>query len=184
MLASRSDLSELNPAITISSQVLSLMVSEMDLTHTKLPQIEWAMYLICIPALGCIKLSVLFFYHRIFCPQEIGLARIFIIMMMCIVVLWAVGFWFANLLACKGNFSAWWGSPVDLITKCVKTLELTYSLSITDFITDAIVLLIPLPLVRLMRTFHLPATLILTLPSFGNCDFKPLEKSPSAVCSF
>jgi hypothetical protein len=130
---------------------LSLMVSEVDLTHTKLPQIEWAMYLICIPALGCIKLSVLFFYHRIFCPQKIGLARIFIIMMMCIVVLWAVGFWFANLLACKGNFSAWWGSPVDLITKCVKTLELTYSLSITDFITDAIVLLIPLPLVRLMR---------------------------------
>ncbi|KAB8290714.1 hypothetical protein EYC80_008353 [Monilinia laxa] len=114
-------------------------------------QTEYAMYVITIPALGLIKLSVLFFYHRIFCPQQTGKSRIIIITMMVLVGLWNLAFWFSFIFACRGHFSAWWGSTIDLISQCVATFNLLYALSITDFVTDAIVLLIPLPLLWKLR---------------------------------
>ncbi|MCJ1377252.1 hypothetical protein MMC17_000344 [Xylographa soralifera] len=61
---------------------------------------------------------------------------------------WAITFFFAFLFACKGDFGAWWGSLEDLITKCVNTLTLLYAFTISDVVTDIIVLLLPLPMVR------------------------------------
>ncbi|KAF4624982.1 hypothetical protein G7Y89_g13188 [Cudoniella acicularis] len=147
-VSSRTELTTLNPAIVVTSQV------------------EWTMYVICIPALGLIKLSILSFYHRIFCPQKTGIARFIITGMMCIIGLWTLGFWFAHVFICKGYFSAYWGSTDDLKAKCLNTLLKTYSLSISDFITDVLTLIIPLPLLwklQLQTSKKIAVTLIFLL---------------------
>lgn len=67
--------------------------------------------------------------------------------MMCVVGMWSISFFFANLFACGTRFSAYWGSTIDLITKCVKTLKLLYGLSVSDFVTDLIIIITPMPFV-------------------------------------
>ena len=111
-------------------------------------QIEWQYLMTSILALGCIKLSFLFFYRRIFCKtNKRDFTNIFTMVMICIIILWTIGFFFAHLFACGTNFSAWWGAPIELITRCVKTEKLLEALAISDFLTDAIIVVIPLPLV-------------------------------------
>jgi hypothetical protein len=98
-------------------------------------------------ALGCVKMSVLFFYHRIFCPSRTGIARLVIIAMMVLISLWTIGFGFTVIFPCKADFGAWWGPTDVLIQKCINPFELLFALTLSDFVTDALVLIIPLPLV-------------------------------------
>ena len=98
------------------------------------------------PCLGSIKLSFLFFYRRIFCPNKKNLASLFLDAMIVLVVLWTLGFFFSELFNCGTHFSALWGSTVDLMS-CDKTEVHLLALVITDFITDAIILIFPIPLI-------------------------------------
>ncbi|MCJ1396026.1 hypothetical protein MMC18_008913 [Xylographa bjoerkii] len=129
MLRSRSAITESDTVITITSQI------------------EWAVLLLSIPAFGLIKLSFLFFCRRLFCVTRKSLSHIVITLMIVVVGAWAIGFFFAFLFACKGNFAAWWGSLMNFITKCVNTFMLLYAFAISDVITDIIVLLLPLPMI-------------------------------------
>lgn len=105
------------------------------------------MHLMIIPAICCIKLSFLAFYRRIFCVHKISKARYFIDGMMVFVVLWMLAYWFVHLFTCGTNFSAFWSTFEDLATKCIESLKMEYSFTITDFVTDFIILVIPIPLV-------------------------------------
>ena len=67
--------------------------------------------------------------------------------MMAIVVTWSVGFFFAYLFACRGHFAAWWGPIIDITSKCGQAFLMLYILAISDFIIDAIIILLPLPMV-------------------------------------
>ena len=99
-----------------------------------------------IPALACVKLSFIYFYRRIFCT---GISRTFHNITTAAIVLtiaWAVTFEVAFLFICKGKFSAWWISIKTLETYCHPQLKLELGFAGTDFITDLIVLVLPLPL--------------------------------------
>lgn len=67
--------------------------------------------------------------------------------MIAVVFGWMVSFFFAYLFACKGHFDAWWQSYHTLLTKCVDANNLLVGMSASDMTTDAIVLLLPLPMV-------------------------------------
>ena len=82
-------------------------------------QVEWAFQMMQVLALGCVKLSFLFFYRRIFVNRSSSWFGKITAALIVIVVMWTVSFFFALLFACKGNWSAWWGSVLDLATKCV-----------------------------------------------------------------
>ncbi|PQE08396.1 integral membrane protein [Rutstroemia sp. NJR-2017a WRK4] len=138
MMPPRTDLSTINPAIVTTAKY--------ELLADGLLQSEYAMLALSTPALGCIKMSVLFFYHRIFCPNRTGTARLVIIGMMVLVSLWTMGFGFTVIFPCKVDFNAWWGPTEDLIKKCISPFDLLFALTLSDFITDALVLIIPLPL--------------------------------------
>ena len=98
-------------------------------------------------ALGCVKLSVLCFYWRIFCTGTTNLYKIVIFLMMGIVAAWTISFFFGFLFACKGNFSAWWGSFENLVAQCVQTYNMELGLAVSDVITDGIIILLPIPMV-------------------------------------
>ena len=123
-------LTQKNAAITITSKI------------------EWALQLMQMIQLGCIKLSFVFFYRRIFLSRVSTTFNILTWIVIAIIAAWMTAFFFALLLACKaysGQWSAWWGSVIDLSTKCVQTEKLETGLVVSDFLTDMIILLMPIP---------------------------------------
>jgi hypothetical protein len=114
------------------------------------PQAEWAMFLMLVPAITCVKLSFLAFYNRIFCVQNVSRIRYVIRGLMVFVLLWGIAFWFVHLFACGTDFNAFWSSFELLATRCIETLNMEYAFSITDFVTDLTILVLPLPMVSLL----------------------------------
>ncbi|XXH03066.1 hypothetical protein Hte_009456 [Hypoxylon texense] len=110
-------------------------------------KIQWAFAMMLPLALGCIKASFLFFYMRIFSISKKSPINIFLSVLLVIVAAWSISFFFATLFACRLSFWAVWGSTVDLITQCIESMQLVLALCITDFMTDVIIICIPIPLV-------------------------------------
>ncbi|KAF2009397.1 hypothetical protein BU24DRAFT_473538 [Aaosphaeria arxii CBS 175.79] len=71
-------------------------------------------------------------------------------------VLWTAAYLLAFIFACRGNFKAWWGGYISLITNCVNMFELLYGFAISDFVTDFIILVLP---ISAILSLHLPTKL-------------------------
>ncbi|KAI2614257.1 uncharacterized protein GGS25DRAFT_470957 [Hypoxylon fragiforme] len=112
-------------------------------------KIEFSVISMLPLALGCIKASFLFFYRRIFSVNK--KTDIFLIGMIVLVVLWTLGFFFTVVFECGTNFWVVWStdsaSAKNLTTHCIPTMPLALSIGITDFITDVIIISIPVPLI-------------------------------------
>ena len=103
-------------------------------------------------ALGFVKLSFMFFYRRIFRPSDSKHFDRIMFGVVAIVIAWAVSFFFAQFFACGMNFDYLWTTiPNERShSRCVRTLILQNAFAISDFITDFVVLVFPLPFVSLM----------------------------------
>ena len=109
-------------------------------------QVFWAVELMQVLALSCVKLSCMFFYRRVF---RAGGTKIFDAMMfsvVAVIVIWTVSFFFALPFGCRLHFDYLWTSLANE-AKCVKSLELQNGFAISDVITDFLVLIFPIPLV-------------------------------------
>ncbi|KAF2193118.1 hypothetical protein K469DRAFT_489822, partial [Zopfia rhizophila CBS 207.26] len=117
-------------------------------------KVEYSIELLQFPALTCTKLSLLLFYRRIFCtPWRRTLNAIFSIMIV-ICILWGFGFFFSTTFICGAHFSAFWTTVRDLRTHCPNLLTEQAWLACSDFVIDAIIFLIPIPLIlRLQMSF-------------------------------
>ncbi|KAI1395722.1 hypothetical protein F4819DRAFT_477547 [Hypoxylon fuscum] len=114
-------------------------------------QVEWA-YLLLLPlALGCLKTSFLFFYMRVFAIQKKSAIFRFLTGCITFVVLWALAFFFATLFECGHNFELIWGSQREFKMWCSDTSLLVRILCFIDFITDLVIILIPVPLVLRLK---------------------------------
>ena len=94
------------------------------------------------------KLSFIHFYRRIFCTGVGNVFRTITTVIIALIILWGVAFEFAFLFICKGHFSAWWDSIKSLNTYCHPELKLEVGFASTDFITDVLVLALPIPMVQ------------------------------------
>ncbi|KUI73105.1 hypothetical protein VM1G_09143 [Cytospora mali] len=102
--------------------------------------IFWVFNMVQDLSFGLAKLSVLFFYRRIFStPIFKGLNTT----LMVIVSILSVGFFFAYLFRCGTNFWALWAPLEDLIKYCYTSTPMFYALGISDVITDVFVLSLP-----------------------------------------
>ncbi|OCL14661.1 hypothetical protein AOQ84DRAFT_15099 [Glonium stellatum] len=140
VVQARSSLSETNDKIIISARL------------------QYVFIVMSVPTLGFIKLSFLCFYRRIFIVDKSDIKDVFnvaVTTMICVISLWTGGFFFAFTFACKGHFTAWWTSAISLIENCVNTLNLLYSMAISDFICDVLIVLLPIP--RIWK-LHLPTS--------------------------
>ncbi|KAI1747284.1 hypothetical protein F4782DRAFT_521660 [Xylaria castorea] len=110
-------------------------------------QIQWSYYLILPLALGCTKMSFLFFYRRVFAIDRTGATNIFLVGMIILIIMWATAFFLTSLFQCKLDFSAAWTSPIAELEHCISQVKIALALTIADFITDIIILVIPIPLI-------------------------------------
>ncbi len=118
----------------------------MKLISPVLLKVEFAFNLLFILANGLIKASFLSFYYRIFSVRQ-GWLRGILIGMLLFVAMWTIAFFFATLFACGTRFWALLGTAATLTTTCSKTLKRHLVLCTTDFITDLVIIIIPIPTV-------------------------------------
>ena len=95
-------------------------------------------------ALGLVKFSVLFFYRRIFCIGNARAFSILTIIMITVVALWTSGFFISWVFICRGDPEAYWISFASEAAHCVDTGMLHNAYAISDFATDALILLLPI----------------------------------------
>lgn len=98
---------------------------------------------------GAIKLSVLFFYRRIFVGRPFNILSW---VMVAIVCSWSVAFFFATVFSCH-PISAAWGTREQLFTECVKTTVKLDVFVVSDPLLDTFILAVPMPFIWQL---HLP----------------------------
>lgn len=94
-------------------------------------------------AFGLVKLSILYFYRRVFTSRTFNILSTVLIML---VSVWTVGFFFAYMFRCGTKFWAlWalWAPLMYLIEHCYDSKPFFYALGISDVVTDGLILSLP-----------------------------------------
>jgi hypothetical protein len=112
-----------------------------------------------LTALALIKVSFLVFYKMVFVYDKwrfFDMRNILINLTIATIVVWDIGFSLTLILSCRGKsgkVSTYWDTKTakELTSKCINPFVYMYALSITDFITDGLIVLIPIPMVWKLR---------------------------------
>ena len=116
-----------------------LFCSKPILTHV---QALWAGILTSTLAMGFARMSAVFFFRRIFVSTKVDVWDFITKFMITIIALWTLGFCIATVLACGTNVPGVW-APTNT-TVCALYPE-GKALTMSSFILDFIVLVLPLP---------------------------------------
>ncbi|KAH3910065.1 hypothetical protein HBI56_127970 [Parastagonospora nodorum] len=134
-----------------SHNLASNAESWMTTTTPDLVILEKLVYIIFIMqplALGFMKLSVLFFYRRIFSIGSFTtISTIFII----ITIGWMLAFFFGFVFTCRLNFSANWGSLAGISEHCPFGFLPTIIFTVLDAVLDLCILILPLPCIWALK---------------------------------
>ena len=99
--------------------------------------------------IGLLKLSVVFFYRRIF------RGKIFNILSWATIgftIVWVFVFTIAYGTACRNHFAANWESIATLKEECADNFRLLVVYSITDVAVDLLVMFMPMPMVSIVAS--------------------------------
>ncbi|KAL8894163.1 MAG: hypothetical protein Q9192_004559 [Flavoplaca navasiana] len=129
-------------------------------------KVEFIIYVIMVPAYGFIKLSVIYFYRRIFVKGTPD-SRFNIVthVTSVIVVIWTIVFFFLEIFKRGSYVPDNWG-PLIKAKQGINGAVLNNGLFISDFITDLWIVLLPIPLYSTL-----------------NISPKSLTQSPRSFCA-
>ena len=103
-------------------------------------------------ALGCIKLSFIFFYRRIFnVGTNSAISNALSLASLVLIGVWMLGFFLGVLLICPGRIDAYCSLSTSNYEYCWDGELLAlfwYTLYWSDIVTDVVVLLLPVPSVN------------------------------------
>ena len=146
-----------------------------------LPQVQFAVTLLLIGAYGFIKLSILYFYQRLFVAHRQSIFNRVLGIAKAIIIGWSVSFLFAFIFNCKGDIAANWGSRNDLIHHCPDRRGLENALYISEFLTNIMILVLPWATVRLHLLKASISPFGANSSRSGAYNSKPLAKLVSLV---
>jgi len=133
------------PETVATRKVRGVKSGSVNRAHT--PQVEFAIELLQFPALTCTKLSLLFFYRRVFCQPWRAFLSALLSTMIILCIIWGFGFFFSMTFICGIHFPAFWTNVKALNSHCSHLHTQQTWLAVSDFVIDAIIFLIPIPLV-------------------------------------
>ncbi|QSZ30119.1 hypothetical protein DSL72_004639 [Monilinia vaccinii-corymbosi] len=107
----------------------------------------WPGELLQIPALGFVKLSLIFFYRRVFTRDAAPRFNVVTWLMIGIIIIWTLAFFFAILFVCGTDFSAYWTSTIVERDNCVDTDKLHNAFAMSDVATDFVIISLPVPMI-------------------------------------
>ena len=138
----------LAPNVVLTEQVCCLeQVKRHDIDFWVRAKIEYAVQLMQILGLGCIKASFIMFYRRIFCTGHRTWFWYLTIGMLVLILCWTISFFFVFVFYCGSNVWAEWSTVINLATYCPNGGPYQSGLAISDFLMDIMVILLPIPLV-------------------------------------
>lgn len=113
----------------------------------RLQQIQYFFDFIGVFAFGLLKLSILFFYRKIFCSASITrMAFDFITMgMIVLVAAWTITFGIGAIFLCKGHPALAWAPVAVVAEKCSAQLPFLEGYAISDWIMDVLIWSLPIP---------------------------------------
>ena len=104
--------------------------------------------------LTLIKLSFLVFYKRVFVYDKTNwknTRNIVVHAFIDLMIIWDLGFVLIMLAGCRNHFYAHYAAFEVTRAKCINTLKYIYAFAITDFITDCLTILTPIPFIWKLR---------------------------------
>jgi len=119
--------------------------------QTTVRSVYWSIEVMQVPALGCLKASLILFYRRIF---HDGLGRPMQVVLdaaLALTVAWTVAFQFVFILICHRKVDAYWTTLLQEKQYCLDTVMIHDVYGVTDVVLDLIVILLPLPMVFPLR---------------------------------
>ena len=126
-----------------------------------------------IVTLATIKMSILFFYRRIFRGRAFDIASWVLIG---VVAAWAITFFIAILAACGTSIAANFQTLNALKGECVNTFDILIALAVSDVAVDLAILIMPIPLVSSL-TISIRDILVLTWTGLSASDADAAEDS-------
>ena len=103
---------------------------------------------------GCVKLSVLFFYRRLFVTSRGSVFDTITKVAIVIAIAWTITFFFADFLSCGAHPSAEWGNILSLEKYCPHSFQTGMAFLSSDFATDVLILVLPMPIVSFVPITH------------------------------
>ncbi|CAF9943612.1 MAG: hypothetical protein ALECFALPRED_000757 [Alectoria fallacina] len=116
-------------------------------------KIYFIVNLMQIVALSFIKSSCVLFYRRVF---RTGVSKAIdrsLLALLAIIVLWGVAFFITFLSLCGSHVDYAWSTVANEL-KCASTTMADQALSISDVITDLMILIFPMPLVTIIDIYR------------------------------
>jgi len=108
-------------------------------------KMEYSILMIQCLQIGFAKLSILFFYRRIFCCSiywsSMSIMTGFLIL---ITVVWSIAFFFVNLFECGTNFTLNWQASAAQAADCINEQLMNQAYIYSDFILDVLIFIMPM----------------------------------------
>lgn len=146
-LSPEEELTSVNPTIKFMGIVCAFLHSRLIGPLTWAEQIQFVFIILMVLAFGILKLSITFYYRRIFVTARGSLFDWTTRVAIAISVMWTITFVFGTIFSCGRHVSANWGSVQDALVYCGVGTNFTSALVVSDLITDVMVLCLPLPVV-------------------------------------
>ena len=112
-------------------------------------QSDYAQVILEKPMYAMMKLSVLFFFRRIFLIQK--RFRWYNDFLIIIILLWGLAYFLAEIFVCGGNPTVLWNPTSAGRSMCVNQTWLNFTFAITDVIGDILVVVTPYPCIRKLQ---------------------------------
>lgn len=95
--------------------------------------------------LGFAKLSILFFFRRIFCSvKKWGTMGVVTSILIVLVIAWSIAFFFVNLFECGVDFTLNWKSSAAQEFNCINEEKMNQGFMFSDFIMDVMIFILPM----------------------------------------
>ncbi|KAM7197552.1 hypothetical protein V8F33_005518 [Rhypophila sp. PSN 637] len=129
-------------------------------------KIQYSYAIILPPALGCIKMSIILFYMRIFCVTTDSKTHTLLVLLGVLTGLWTITFSFSTIFQCGLNMWALWSTANNFGKYCPNTMTKAVVQCISDLIVDVMLAVFPIPLVwrlNLSTSNKITATAVFSL---------------------
>ncbi|KAM0798337.1 hypothetical protein BDR22DRAFT_891390 [Usnea florida] len=114
-------------------------------------KMKYAFDLLQVIILGTIKLSVIYFYRRIFRGKTFDY---YSKGMIAVVGFWTTAFFLSFLFECGTHFEDLWSTLLNLVSHCAKEEKFFKAFAVSDVIIDGLILAMPSPIIwRLHMSF-------------------------------
>jgi hypothetical protein len=139
-------------------------------------------------AYGCIKMSIVAFYRRLFVIDKKSVFGIVTFVTQIVILLWSLTFILLVIFPCGTHFWANWGSTSDQLALCPVAFTEEYGITGSDLVLDVYIFLLPLPSVRSLPVRYLGTLADLTgvatthdASAQADCNRHPAARSNVSV---